>query len=41
MKQAGIDEDTAFKQLRKLAMDKGKPLAEIAANVVSVAELLS
>lgn len=40
MKQAGLDEDTAFKQLRKMAMDKGKPLSEIAANVVSVAELL-
>jgi response regulator NasT len=40
MKQKGIDEDTAFKALRKMAMDKGKGVAEVAAAVVSVAELL-
>jgi len=41
MKQKGIDEESAFKALRKMAMDKGKSLAEVASNVVSVADLLS
>jgi len=40
MKQKGIDENVAFKALRKMATDKGKSVAEVAAAVVSVAELL-
>lgn len=41
MKQKSIDEDEAFKALRKMAMDKGINLSEVAANVVAVAELLA
>jgi response regulator NasT len=40
MKQKGIDEDAAFKALRKMAMDKGQSIAEVAASVMAVAELL-
>jgi response regulator NasT len=40
MKQKGMDEDAAFKALRKMAMDKGKSLAEVASSVMAVAELL-
>ncbi|MGE0421817.1 MAG: ANTAR domain-containing response regulator [Reyranellaceae bacterium] len=40
MTQRGIDEDAAYKALRKLAMDKGKRLIEIAEQVISVSELL-
>lgn len=40
MNQRGITEDEAYKALRKLAMDKGKRLVEIAEQVISVSELL-
>lgn len=40
MKQKQMNEDEAFKALRKMAMDKGIALSDIAAQVVSVAELL-
>jgi response regulator NasT len=40
MKSRGLDEDGAYAALRKLAMDRGKPLADIARQVVEAAELL-
>lgn len=41
MKQKLMTEDDAFKVLRKMAMDKGQSIAEVAASVMAVAELLS
>ena len=40
MKARGLDEDAAYKALRKLAMDRGKPLAAVAGEVVEMAKLL-
>ncbi|RZU02206.1 ANTAR domain-containing response regulator [Rivibacter subsaxonicus] len=40
MKSAGLDEDAAFARLRKLAMDKGLKLHEVAAKVIEAHELL-
>lgn len=40
MKSRGLDEEAAYVALRKLAMEKSKPLAEVAANVVEMAKLL-
>lgn len=40
MKQRGWSEDAAYQALRKMAMDKGVKLAEVARQVISVAELL-
>lgn len=41
MKQRGLDEEAAYQALRKLAMERGKRLGEIARQVVQAAELLS
>lgn len=40
MAQRGVGEEQAYHALRKLAMDKGKRLAEIAEQVISVTDLL-
>ena len=40
MAEAGLDEDAAYARLRRLAMDRGKRLAEVAQNVVDARELL-
>ena len=40
MKARGLDEDGAYKALRKLAMDRGKPLGAVAGDVVEMAKLL-
>jgi response regulator NasT len=40
MQQAGIDEDEAYRRLRRLAMDRGKRLPEIAQSVIDAHELL-
>ena len=40
MAEAGLDEDAAYKRLRKLAMDRGKRLAEVAQSVIDAQELL-
>jgi response regulator NasT len=40
MKARGLDEDAAYAALRKLAMDRGKRLAEVAQQVINAAELL-
>lgn len=40
MKERGIDEEEAFKALRKLAMDSGRPLAAIAADLLAFAGVL-
>ena len=40
MKARGMDEDEAYKALRKLAMDRGQPLVEVARNVMEMADLL-
>ena len=41
MKSRGLDEEAAYKALRKLAMDSGRPLAAVAADVLAVVGLLS
>ncbi len=41
MKQRGIDEEAAYQALRKLAMERGKKLGEIARQVIQAAALLS
>ena len=40
MKSRNMDEDAAYKALRRLAMDRGKPLAAVARDVVDMAQLL-
>ncbi len=40
MKERGIDEDAAFQALRKLAMDSGRSLGAVAADLVTYAGLL-
>lgn len=40
MKSRGLDEEAAYGALRKLAMDRGKPLAAVAQDVVDMAKLL-
>ncbi len=40
MKARDLDEDAAYKALRKLAMDRGQPLAEVARTVIDMAKLL-
>lgn len=39
MKHQGCDEDQAYKTLRKLAMDRGQKLPDVAASVVDVLSL--
>ena len=40
MKSRNVAEDEAYRTLRKLAMDKNQKLAEVARQVIDVAELL-
>lgn len=40
MKARGLDEDAAYNALRKLAMDRGQPLHEAAADVLAMAKVL-
>ena len=40
MKERGLDEDAAYKLLRKLAMDKGRPIGAVAADLLAFAGLL-
>lgn len=40
MKSRGMDEEAAYKALRKLAMERSQPLAAVAANLVEMAKLL-
>jgi response regulator NasT len=40
MKKRGMDEETAYQTLRKLAMDRNQRLADVARTVVEMAELL-
>jgi response regulator NasT len=40
MKARGMDEEQAYAALRKLAMDRGQPLAKAAADVVEMARVL-
>jgi two-component system, response regulator / RNA-binding antiterminator len=40
MKAKGIDEDAAYRLLRRAAMDQGKKLVEVAAALITAAELL-
>jgi response regulator NasT len=40
MKERGLDEDAAYRTLRKLAMDTGRPLAAVAADFVAFAGVL-
>jgi len=40
MKERSLDEEAAYRLLRKLAMDSGRPLGAIAADLLSFAEVL-
>ncbi|TRZ67508.1 MAG: ANTAR domain-containing protein [Rhodocyclaceae bacterium] len=40
MKSRGIDEEAAYASLRRLAMDRGQPLAQAAKDVVDMAKVL-
>lgn len=40
MKSRGLDEEAAYSALRRLSMDRGKPLAAIARDVIDMAKLL-
>lgn len=40
MKARSLDEESAYKALRKLSMDRGQPLAAVAADVIDMARLL-
>ncbi len=40
MKERGLDEDGAFRLLRKLAMDTGRPLGAVAADLIAFAGVL-
>lgn len=41
MKQRGMSEDAAYNALRKLAMDRNKRLADVARQLIDMAELLT
>ena len=41
MKSRGVDEDEAYGLLRKLAMDRNQRVAQVAENVISMAEFLT
>jgi response regulator NasT len=40
MKERGLDEDGAYRLLRKLAMDRGKPIGAVAADLLAFAGVL-
>ena len=40
MAESGLDEDAAYRRLRKLAMDRGKRLADVAQSVIEAQDLL-
>ncbi len=40
MSEQGLDEDAAYKRLRRLAMDRGEPLAVVAERVIEAHQLL-
>jgi response regulator NasT len=40
MKERGLDEDGAYRLLRKLAMDRGKPIGTVAADLLAFAGIL-
>lgn len=40
MKARGMDEDAAYNALRKLAMDRGQPLFDVASDVLAMAKVL-
>lgn len=40
MKQRCVDEDTAYRAIRKLAMDNNKKLHEVASQIITAAEVL-
>jgi response regulator NasT len=40
MKERGLDEETAYQLLRKLAMDSGKPLQAVASDLIAYAQVL-
>lgn len=40
MKERGLDEDAAYRLLRKLSMDKGRPLGAVAADLLAFAGVL-
>ena len=40
MKERGLEEETAYRLLRKLAMDSGRPIGAVAAELLAYAEVL-
>jgi response regulator NasT len=41
MKQKGVDEDEAYRLMRKLAMDRNRKLLEVAQQIIDVSELMT
>ena len=41
MQQQGMNEDQAYKSLRKMAMDKGLTMAKVARNIIDVMEMMN
>ena len=41
MKQKGVDEEEAYRVMRKLAMDRNRRLLEIAQQIIDVSDLLA
>ena len=40
MQQKGISEDEAYRSLRKMAMDRGQPIVQVAETVIDILQLL-
>ena len=40
MQQKGLSEDEAYSSLRKMAMDKGQPIAQVAQSIIDVMSML-
>ena len=41
MRRRTIDEESAFKMMRKMAMDKNQKLADVASNIINADTLFS
>ncbi|HEX5776365.1 MAG TPA: ANTAR domain-containing protein, partial [Caulobacteraceae bacterium] len=40
MRERGLDEEAAYRLLRKLAMDTGRPLGAVAGDLIAYADVL-
>ena len=41
MKQGGIDEETAYQKIRRLAMNENQSLGDVSRSLLSVADLIA